>query len=116
MFLDHKESEPIFDDATLSMLRKALQDDLSAVMAGIPPEAAKALKLIKTAIAAEDLEAARAAAHGLAGMALNFGAIRIAAIACNIALNSPDIGTVALQVGSLECAIRETSTWIRSIS
>ena len=108
MVIEQKEFEPIFDDTTLSMLRDVLQDDLRAVMASIPPEAARALNLIKAAIVAEDLDAARAAAHSLTGMALNFGAVRIATIAGSIAWYSPDVGTVARHVGPLECAIRET--------
>ena len=113
MVIEHKWSEPIFDDATLSTLRDALQDDLREVMASIPPEAVRALDLIKAAIVAEDLDAARAAAHSLTGMALNFGATRIAAIAGRIALNSPDVGTVERHVGPLERAIGETCAQIQ---
>ena len=108
MAIEHNETEPVFDDTTLSELRKILQDDLREVMASIPPEAARALNLIKAAVVAKDLDAARAAAHSLTGMALNFGAVRIAAIARSIAINSPDIGTAARHIGPLERAIGET--------
>lgn len=116
MIIEHNGSEPIFDYTRLTKLRSALQDDLLEVMAGIPAEAESALRRIKSALVAEDWEAARAAGHNLRGMAINFGAVRLAEIARRISLTSPETETVTDHIASLESAVGDTCARLKTIS
>ena len=116
MVSEHNGSEAIFDYTRLTTLRNDLQEGLFEVMAGIPAEAAKALDLIRAAVAAEDWDAARAAGHCLSGMALNFGADRLAAIARRISLTSPEIESAGRLVAPLERAVEDTCARIEMIA
>lgn len=116
VIIEHKGSEPIFDYTRLTKLRSALQDDLLDVMAGIPAEAERALRRIKSAVVDEDWEAARAAGHNLRGMAINFGAVRLAEVARRISLTSPETETVTDHIASLESAVGDTCARLKTIS
>ena len=115
--IELKGLDPVFDEAILSGLRENLHEsDLREAISGVPAEGAKAINLIKVAIAAGDLEAARNAAHTLTGMASNFGAVRLAAIGRRISLTSSDIDAVARDVAPLERALEETRVRIKLIA
>ncbi len=109
--------DPVFDEAILTRLREMVHEsDLREAIAGVPAEAAKAVNLIKVAIAAGDVRAARNAAHTLTGMASNFGAVRLAAVGRRISLTSSDIEAVARDVAPLERALEETRVRIKLIA
>jgi signal transduction histidine kinase/CheY-like chemotaxis protein/HPt (histidine-containing phosphotransfer) domain-containing protein len=110
---DAMEAVAVFDPATLAELRKDLEEsELRAFLAMIPAEGTKCLNQIKAAVAAGDLDAARRAAHRLKGMASNFGASRLAAIAGRIELEAPAIEIVSFHVKPLEIALNETQAKI----
>lgn len=109
--------DPVFDDVTLSRLKEILDAaDLRELMAGIPAEATRAVNLIKAAVEVEDLTAVREAAHALAGLAGNFGAVRLAAIARLIERPSSEIRAVTDWIVPLELALEETSIQIALIA
>jgi len=86
----------LFDPAKLVELRENFGEaDFRVALSCIPDEGAKCLNLMKAAIGAGDLDAARRAAHSLKGMAGNFGATRLAAISRRIELEAPAIEAVA---------------------
>lgn len=115
--IELKGLDPVFDEAFLTGLQKNLHEaDLREAFAGVPAEAAKAVNLIKVAIAAGDVAAARNAAHTLTGMASNFGAVRLAAIGRRISRTSSDIEAVARDVAPLERALEETRAQIKLIA
>jgi CheY-like chemotaxis protein len=108
---------PVFDERRLAELRTSLgASELLEVLACIPEEGGKCLHMLKAAIAAGDLNAARRAAHRMKGMASNFGATRLTAIARNIETGSTGLDGVAEQVGVLEQALAETQSQIRRIA
>jgi HPt (histidine-containing phosphotransfer) domain-containing protein len=72
--------------------------------------------MLKAAIAAGDLDAARRAAHRMKGMASNFGATRLTAIARSIETGSTELDGVSEQVGVLEQALAETQSQIRQLA
>ena len=72
--------------------------------------------MVRGAIAAGDVRAARNAAHTLTGMASNFGAVRLAAVGRRISLTSSDIEAVARDVAPLERALEETRVRIKLIA
>jgi HPt (histidine-containing phosphotransfer) domain-containing protein len=111
------EAVAIFDPATLAELRGGLEEsELRAALAMIPGEGAECLNEIKAAVAAADLDAARKVAHRLKGLASNFGAARLAAIARRIELEATAIEVVSQHVRPLEIALHETRAQIRAIA
>jgi HPt (histidine-containing phosphotransfer) domain-containing protein len=83
---------PLFDEDQMATLRDALGDEeLRAMLARLPAAIAQAQQKIEEAVAAGNLEAARRAAHGLKGVATNFGAARIAATAREMELETASI-------------------------
>ena len=83
---------PLFDEDQMATLRDALGDEeLRAMLARLPAAIAQAHQKIEEAVAAGNLEAARRAAHGLEGVATNFGAARIAATAREMELETASI-------------------------
>ena len=111
------ETDPLVDEEILSELSEWLDDaDLREAFARIPGESAACFDAIEAAIAARDLTAASSAAHALAGMAGNFGAKRLAAIADSIARGLPTIEAVADQIPALKRALEETSAAFRSMT
>lgn len=108
---------PVFDEAKLAGLRLALgEDDLHAMMAHIPQEAVNNLNQIRAAVDARDLDAARRAAHGLKGMASNFGAKRLAVAARAIELEAPTIEAIADRVRELDAIVEATRVWLLQFS
>ncbi|HZA01120.1 MAG TPA: Hpt domain-containing protein, partial [Hyphomicrobiaceae bacterium] len=107
----------IFDPAILAELRLGLEEsELRAALAMIPGEGAKCLNEIKAAVAGGDLDTARKVAHRLKGMASNFGAARLAAIARRIELEAPAIEIVSKHVRPLEIALHETQAQVSGIA
>jgi HPt (histidine-containing phosphotransfer) domain-containing protein len=75
--------------------------------------ASASLRHGQDALTKGDLDDARKAAHDLKGMAGNFCATRIAAIAKVIETESPTIGAAACEIENLELAIEQTQQWIQ---
>jgi signal transduction histidine kinase/DNA-binding response OmpR family regulator/HPt (histidine-containing phosphotransfer) domain-containing protein len=107
----------LFDPAKLVELRENFGEaDFRVALSCIPDEGAKCLNLMKAAIGAGDLDAARRAAHSLKGMAGNFGATRLAAISRRIELEAPAIEAVAEEIDELEQALDATRTEIGKVA
>lgn len=88
--------EPVFDSEQLDLLRDALgPDELAAMLAALPESAAESLGVIQSAVAAEDLDGARKAAHVLKGFSSSFGAARLSSVAREIELEMATISAVA---------------------
>jgi signal transduction histidine kinase/DNA-binding response OmpR family regulator len=114
---DGMEAVAVFNAATLTELREGLEEsELRAALAMIPEEGAKCLNEIKAAVAAGELDTARKVAHRLKGLASNFGAARLAAIARRIELEAPEIEIVSKHVRPLEIALHETQAKISAIA
>ena len=107
----------LFDPAKLVELRENFGEaDFRVALSCIPDEGAKCLNLMKAAIGAGDLDAARRAAHSLKGMAGNFGATRLAAISRRIELDTPAIEAVAEEIDELEQALDATRAEIGKVA
>ena len=107
----------LFDPAKLVELRENFGEaDFRVALSCIPDEGAKCLNLMKAAIGAGDLDAARRAAHSLKGMAGNFGATRLAAISRRIELETPAIEAVAEEIDELEQALDATRAEIGKVA
>jgi CheY-like chemotaxis protein len=110
-------SVPIFDEERLAELRACFaQGELRTLLNSVPDEGGICLHAIKDALAANDLDAARRAAHRLKGMASNFGAMRITALARRIELEAPSIGDVRQSILQLQNALDETQEKIGLIA
>jgi TMAO reductase system sensor TorS len=108
---------PLFDADKLAELRESFgEEDFRIALSCIPDEGAKCLNLMKAAIAAGDLDAARKAAHSLKGMAGNFGATRLAAISRRLELEAPAIEVVAETMPELEQTLHETRAGIGKVA
>lgn len=76
------EALPLLDEAKLAELALSVGEDMVGVMlAMIPEEAELSVAAIGAAIGAGDLPGMRQAAHALRGVASNFGAARVTALA-----------------------------------
>lgn len=113
---EYKGDGPVFDSAVLKVLREVLQENLAELLASVPVEADRALNRIKAAVAAEDLNAAREAGQSIRGMALNFGALRLATIARNIAVDSQELEAVSRHVVPLERAIADARAQLATMA
>ncbi len=106
---------PLVDAEQLASLRDAIDEiDFREMIDRVPDECGVWLAKIKEALASADLETARLAAHGLRGMAGNFAALRIAAIAGQIEFESQTVEEAERKTLKLETAIRDTRCWMES--
>ncbi len=108
---------PLLDETKMAELRDIFgESDLRTALGCIPDEAAKCLHKLKQAIAAGDLDAARKVAHGLKGMASNYGASRLARISRQIEMEATEIDEVARAFGELANALDDTTAAIRKVA
>lgn len=108
------DQTPVFDLVRLASLREAVGDEsLQSMMSCVPDEATALLKQIQDALAANDLETARQAAHTLKGMASNLGAERVAVMARQFEQEAVSVEAASEDIGHLELAVSETGDWIR---
>jgi len=104
---------PLIDRVKLSELRLALGAESLEGMLRLMPEAAlRELSAIHAAFQGDRPRDLRQAAHTLAGLAANFGAPRLAAIARAINEQHADAETVAALLPLLEQAIADTNRLI----
>jgi len=116
---DTIEREPLFDSEQLEMLRDALgSEELAAMLSELPAAAAGSFGAIKQALESGDLEEARRAAHVLKGFSSSLGAVRLAAIACDIELKLETIAAVAacmpLLTATIDATVEELSSIVAS--
>jgi HPt (histidine-containing phosphotransfer) domain-containing protein len=106
---DQLKQTPLLDEAQLDLLREALdEDELRAMLSELPDAALQAIGLIERAVQSNDLDEARRSAHILKGVASSFGAARLAAMACEIELDTPTIDRMANCVPELIEAVQRT--------
>ena len=104
---------PIFDEERLAELRDSIpRESLGDMLAQIPDEGLKSIAQIKQAIATGDLEAARRAAHALAGVAGNFAAAKLERFAREIEADARAENTIDALVPDLENALRQTEEYL----
>ena len=104
---------PLFDKGRLNALRDAIgEEKLQTFLADLSSESNKLLRNIQDALAAGELETARKAAHDLKGMAGNFCATRVAAIAKEIETEAPTIEAAERESDNLKLAIEQTRQWL----
>ncbi len=82
------------------------------MLAMIPEEAETSLAAIVGAIGTGDLRGLREAAHGLKGLAANFGAERLTALARMLELEVADTSAALGLVPHLDRAVADTSALI----
>jgi HPt (histidine-containing phosphotransfer) domain-containing protein len=102
---------PYFDEERFSELLECFSgDELRSLLESIPGEGAHCVRAIQDAIAANDLDAAKRAAHKLKGMASNLGAARIAEAARRVEQCARNGETRSLDgnIATLERALDET--------
>ena len=100
---------PLVDDRAMRDWCSDLeQEDVLAILAGVPDECRRNITEIENAIAAGSLPASRRAAHRLKGMAGNLGAVRLAQNARDIELNAESIDDVASRMASLQETLTRT--------
>jgi HPt (histidine-containing phosphotransfer) domain-containing protein len=84
--------EPLFDPDQIELLRDAMgPEDLTGMLSELPQHALQSKTAIEAALAANDLDQARRAAHVLKGFASSFGAARLAAVARDMELEIPSV-------------------------
>jgi len=104
---------PLFNEEKLDALREVIgEEKCQALLDALSCESSKLLRKIQDALAAGDLDTARKSAHCLKGMAGNFGATRVSAIALQIETEVAKIEDAEQESESLELAIEQTRRWI----
>ena len=104
---------PLFDAEALDQLRSTIgAEAFQRLLNLVPKDSAKLLNYIQRAISAGDLPAARRYAHSLQGMAGNFAATRIAAVARELEVEVQTLDAARETSAHLERAIEETQQWI----
>jgi TMAO reductase system sensor TorS len=115
--LPEAEIVPIFDEERLAELRAAIPlDQLGEMLAQIPGVGEKSIEEIKQAVARGDCDAARRAAHTLAGVAGNFAAAKLEAFAREIESEAHCENIVRGRLAELEDALRQTEDYLAQIS
>lgn len=110
-------SEPLFDPEQIELLREAVgPEDLGPMLAELPQHALQSLDAIRGALAANDLDQTRRAAHVLKGFASSFGAARLAAIAHDMELECSSVPELRQRVPALIEAIEATSAAIGELT
>ncbi|MDR6772454.1 ATP-binding protein [Azospirillum sp. BE72] len=110
----HFMALPLLDRVKLAELRLALGGEaLDGMLQLLPETALRELTAIRSALQAGRPKELRQAAHTLSGLAANFGAPRMAAIARAINDNPGDIDKVAALLPLLETTVGATSTLVR---
>jgi HPt (histidine-containing phosphotransfer) domain-containing protein len=110
-------SEPLLDPEQIAQLREALgPEDLGPMLAELSPQALLSLETIETALAADDLDQSRRAAHVLKGFASSFGAARLAAIARDIELVCPSVTAIRRCMPALVATIEATAAAIGELA
>jgi PAS domain S-box-containing protein len=100
---------PLMDEGRLAELKDAIGEaKLHAYLADLTGESNQLLRDIQGALAAGELEQAQKAAHDLKGMAGNFCATRIAAIAKEIETGATSIEAAERESENLKLAIEQT--------
>jgi len=84
------------------------RQDFDALLSAIPGEAGELLADIQLALNGDDLDGARRAAHSLKGLASNFSALRIAALARHIELDAATVAEAEIAASDLGDAIEQT--------
>jgi PAS domain S-box-containing protein len=110
----HFMALPLLDRVKLAELRLALGGEaLDGMLQLLPETALRELTAIRSALQAGRPKELRQAAHTLSGLAANFGAPRMAAIARAINDNPGDIDKVAALLPLLETTVGATSSLVR---
>ncbi|KAA0579728.1 response regulator [Azospirillum sp. B21] len=110
----HFMALPLLDRVKLAELRLALGGEaLDGMMQLLPETALRELTAIRSALQAGRPKELKQAAHTLSGLAANFGAPRMAAIARAINDNPADIDRVAALLPLLETTVGATSSLVR---
>ena len=86
------------------------------MLAELSPQALLSLETIETALAADDLDQSRRAAHVLKGFASSFGAARLAAIARDIELVCPSVTAIRRCMPALVATIEATAAAIGELA
>jgi HPt (histidine-containing phosphotransfer) domain-containing protein len=108
---------PLFDEKQIGLLRAAIgADELLDMLSDLPPAAAESLAAIAHALATDDIEQARRAAHTLKGCAGTFGAARLAALACEIELELPSIEAMRQRMPALVETLDLTATSLKQVA
>ena len=112
---DRYANVPAMDQGKLVELRSAVGDEeLRTMLDLIPAEGLRAIEAIAAARAAGDLDRARQAAHGLKGLAGNFGARRIEAVARDIENGANALADLDRLLPILASALEEIRAGIAS--
>jgi len=110
----HFMALPLLDRVKLAELRLALGGEaLDGMLQLLPETALRELTAIRAALQAGRPKELKQAAHTLSGLAANFGAPRMAAIARAINDNPGDIDKVAALLPLLETTVGATSSLVR---
>jgi HPt (histidine-containing phosphotransfer) domain-containing protein len=105
---------PLLDEPQIEMIRAALGDDDFRVMyAEFPRAARKAAGSIEMALRRSNIDQARAAAHGMNGVASSFGAERLARLASFIELEADSLTAVSQLIDVLTETINATDSILR---
>ena len=106
---DDTDGTPLMDEGRFAELRDAIGEaKLLAYLADLTGESNQLLRDIQEALAAGEMARAQKAAHDLKGMAGNFCATRIAAIAKEIEIGAPSIEAAERESENLKLAIEQT--------
>lgn len=106
----------LLDKDRMAELKEILDDaKFRQLMSSLPLEIAKHMKRLRAAIAAESPEECRAALHGLKGVAVNFAAERLAAVARRLELDGVSIESALAAMPLLVLTISETEAALQTI-
>lgn len=111
------ELPPIFDHRVMSdWCGDVLDEDVLAILAGVPDELRACVAEIEKAIARGDLTAVKGHAHRLKGMAGNLGAVRLSGTARGIELRTRAIEDASRQMPMLHATVSDTLAALRAIA
>ncbi len=107
------EAVPLFDEEALDQLRSSIGEEVfQKILDLVPGESARLLSDIQWALGKGDLSTARQYVHSLKGMAGNYAATRIAAVAREFECEAQTLDAARKKSASLERVIEETQQWL----
>ncbi len=108
-----QEIVPLFDEIELNNLRKSIgPETMKQLLKTVPDELVKLLRDIKLALERGDYETMWAMAHSLKGVARNYSASRVAALAHEVEVEARKYAINSDKIDNLEEAIEHTQNWL----
>ncbi len=115
--VDMPSETAVLDERKLAEIRESIGDDqFRELLQAVPGQAVQCLKLLKAAIAHNDLEETRRIGHDMRGVLGSFGVLKLAVLTEALDQEEADILTIRDLVPRLEAAVEEATQRLRSVA